>query len=156
MVQYFVNFYEKKSWDHVTKWEPMTSYGESQLNFTGHCIRMPTYEPTNCFVIYESKIRSSLRPGTPRTTYLNQILSSILFGEPIKFETNEIRKMAIKKAEWNQIFIVLNKKKPPDRYSQPKWWWWCNNDYFLYWNLLWREWTENLLASSSSCLLQAF
>ena len=34
-----------------------------QLKFTGHCILMPTNEPTSHFVIYESKIRSSLRPG---------------------------------------------------------------------------------------------
>ena len=34
-----------------------------------------TYDHANRFVIYESKIKSSLRqgPGAPRTTYLNQI-----------------------------------------------------------------------------------
>ena len=48
---------------------------ERQLKFTGHCIRMPTDEPANRFVIYESRIKSSLRPGAPRTTYLNSKLS---------------------------------------------------------------------------------
>ena len=50
---------------------------ERQLKFTGHCIRMPTDEPTNHFVIYESKNRSSLRQGAPRTAYLHQISSHI-------------------------------------------------------------------------------
>ena len=34
-------------------------------------------EPANRFVIYESRIKSSLRLGAPMTTYLNQILSHI-------------------------------------------------------------------------------
>ena len=51
---------------------------EHQLKFTGHCIRITTHKPDNQFVIYESRIRSSLRPVAPRTTYLNQISSDIL------------------------------------------------------------------------------
>ena len=53
---------------------------ERQLKFTGHCIRMPTDERANHFVIYESKTRSSLRPGAPRTTYLHKISSHIIYG----------------------------------------------------------------------------
>ena len=48
------------------------------LKFIGRCIRMPTDQPDNRFVIYESNIGPSLRPGTPKTTYLNQISSKIL------------------------------------------------------------------------------
>ena len=51
---------------------------ERQLKFTGHCIRMPTYEPANQFVIYESRIKFFLRPGALRTAYRNQISSHIL------------------------------------------------------------------------------
>ena len=54
---------------------------EGQLKFIGHCIRMTTDEPTNRFVIYESKIRSSLRPGAPKKTFLNKISSNILSSE---------------------------------------------------------------------------
>ena len=49
-------------------------------------------EPTNRFVIYESKIRSSLRAGKPRTTYLNQISYHILPGEKT-LEANWIRNL---------------------------------------------------------------
>ena len=43
---------------------------ERQLKFTGNCIRMPTVEPANQFVIYESRFRSSLQPEAPMITYL--------------------------------------------------------------------------------------
>ena len=46
---------------------------ERQLKLTAHHIRTPTDERANRFVIYESKIKSSLRTGAPKTTYLNQI-----------------------------------------------------------------------------------
>ena len=42
---------------------------ERQLKFTGHCIRMPTYEPIKRFVLYESKVRPSLRSGAQTRTY---------------------------------------------------------------------------------------
>ena len=69
----------KQSRDHVTNQSLYQVTGqvplhetirERQLKFTGHCIRMPTDEPANRFFIYESRIKSSLRPGAPRTTYL--------------------------------------------------------------------------------------
>ena len=85
---------------------------ERQLKFTGHCIRMvmSTDEPDNIFVISESKIKSSLRPDAPRTTYLNQMSSYILPGDKT-LEANEIRKITVK---WIHIFVVSKKKKPPD------------------------------------------
>ena len=91
---------------------------ERQLKFTGHCIRMPKDEPANRFFIYESRIKSSLRPGAPRTTYLNQISSHILQSGEKSLEAAEIRKMAVKKSEWSQVFVVSKKKKPPDRSSK--------------------------------------
>ena len=118
----------KQSRDHVTNQSLYHLTGqaplcetirERQLKFTGHCIRMPTDEPANRFVIYESKIRASLRSGAPRTTYLHQISSHILPGEKA-LEANEIRKMAVNKSKWSQLFVVSKKKKPPDRSSQPE------------------------------------
>ena len=38
---------------------------EWQLKFKGNCTRMPTDEPVNRFVIYESKVRLSLQPEAP-------------------------------------------------------------------------------------------
>ena len=64
---------------------------ECQLKFTGHCIRMPTDEPANRLVIYESKIRSYLLPGAPRKTYINQISSRSLPGKK-SVEDNELSK----------------------------------------------------------------
>ena len=59
---------------HLTDQAPLR---ERQLKFTGHCICMPTDEPDNRFIIYEFKIRSSFRPGAPRTKYIHQISSHI-------------------------------------------------------------------------------
>ena len=44
--------------------------------------------------------RSGPRQGTPRTTYLNQILPHILPGEKA-LEVNELRKMAMSKSKWS-------------------------------------------------------
>ena len=76
-----------------------------QLKLTGHCIRMPTDEFANRFVIYESKIRSSLQPDAPSTTYLNQISSYTLPGKKT-VEANAIRRMAAKISKWSHIYVV--------------------------------------------------
>ena len=71
---------------------------ERQIKFKVHCIRMPKVEPAKRFVIYESRIKLSLRPGAPKTTYLNQISSHILqSGE----KSLEAGKMAANKSEWS-------------------------------------------------------
>ena len=96
-------------------------------SFTSHCIRTSTDEPANRFVIYQSMIKSSLRSGAPRTTFLNQISSHILQSGEKSLEAGEIRKMAMNKSEWSQLFVVSKKKKPPDRYSKlVRWWWWSS------------------------------
>ena len=33
-------------------------------------------------------------------------------------EAREIRKMAVKKSKWIQLFVVFKKRKPPDRSSK--------------------------------------
>ena len=86
---------------------------ERHLKFTGHCIRMPTDEPAYQFVIYESMIRSFLRPGAPRTKYLNKISSHIQLQSGVKsIKAEEIGKMASEKSDRSQLFVV-SKKKPP-------------------------------------------
>ena len=76
----------KQSRDHVTDQSLYQHTGHSplrelQIKLTGHCIRMQADEPTNRFVIYESKSRSLLRPGVPKATYRSQMSSHILSGE---------------------------------------------------------------------------
>ena len=76
---------------HLTDQAPLReTIRERQLKFTGHLIRMTTDEPANRFFIYESKIRSSILPGSSirssvrsRTTYLNQISPHIIPGKKI-------------------------------------------------------------------------
>ena len=102
-VNFMVNGEDKRrnSTDHVTSQSLYHLTGqaplrERQLKFTRHCIRMPTNEAANRFVIYVSKIRLSLRPCAPRTTYLHQISSHILPGEKTLEANKEITKMAVK------------------------------------------------------------
>ena len=54
---------------------------EWKLKFTVHCIRMPTDEPINRLVLYESKERPSLRPGARTKTYKRQISSHLSVDE---------------------------------------------------------------------------
>ena len=83
-------------------------------------VNMPTDELANRFVIYESMIKTSLRRGAPRTKYLNQISSHILLSGEKSLKAEEIRKMAVKKSEWSQLFVLSKKKKPPDRSDDDK------------------------------------
>ena len=86
-----------------------------QLKFTGHCISMPQDEPANRFFIYLSRIKSSLRSGAPKATYLNQISSHIQQSGEKYLEAGEITKMELNKSEWSHLFVVSKKKKLPDR-----------------------------------------
>ena len=80
-----------------------------QLNFKGHCIGMPIDEPSNRFVIYESKIRLSFRQGAASTNYHHKSLSIILPGEKM-LEANEIKNMAVNKSKRSQLFSCLRRK----------------------------------------------
>ena len=86
---------------------------EHQLKFTGHSICMPKYGPANRFFIYESKIKSSVRPDAPTKTYLNQISPNCLPSDEKALEAK--RKMAVNKSICSQHFVVSKKKKYPDR-----------------------------------------
>ena len=74
----------KQSRDHVTNERLYQRFNhipiremirEPKLKFTSDSIRMPTDEPINCLVLYESKVRPSLRTWQQRRTYRLQILS---------------------------------------------------------------------------------
>ena len=87
---------------------------ERQLNFTGHCIRMADDEPINRFILYESKIRPSLRRGAPRRTYRQQISSYLTPKGEQTLGPEEIRALAKNKDQWRKHFVVPRPKKPPD------------------------------------------
>ena len=76
---------------------------ERLLKFPGHCIRMPTDESINLFVLYESKVRPSLRLEAPTRTYGRQILS--LPGEKT-LKATDIWKIVVNKSACNKHFVV--------------------------------------------------
>ena len=90
---------------------------EWQLKFTGHCIRMPTDEPINRFVLYESKVRPFLRPGAQTRSYRQKISPHLLPSEKA-LGANEIWKIAVNKSDWIKHFVVSKKKKLPDVSSE--------------------------------------
>ena len=64
---------------------------ERHLKFTGQFICMHTNEPTNRFVIYESKIRSYFRPGSPKKTSKSKFAArSTLWRESPRSQRNKI------------------------------------------------------------------
>ena len=70
---------------------------ERQLQFTGHWLLMPKDEPTNIYVIYQSKIRWSNRHGNPGLTYLNQISKYLSTDKTVRFSAEEITNYAMDK-----------------------------------------------------------
>ena len=46
---------------------------ERQLQFIGHCLRMPRDEPANIYALYTSEIATTHRRGRPNRTYLDQV-----------------------------------------------------------------------------------
>ena len=85
---------------------------ERQLKFTDHYIRITTDEPINHFVLHESKVRASLRPGAQTRKYGQQISSHLLPGEKA-LEITEIWKMAVNKSAWNKHFVKEKKASRP-------------------------------------------
>ena len=82
------------------------------IKFTGHCIRMPTDETTNYYFLLW--IQDHVNYSTK-----DDISQSIFVPYSIWRENAQsLRKMAMKKYEWSQIFVVSWKKEPRDRSSQ--------------------------------------
>ena len=62
----------------------------SQLQFTGHCLRMPNDEPANIYVTSQSKIRRSHHTGNPDVTYLDQISKYLSTDKTVRFSAEGI------------------------------------------------------------------
>jgi len=83
---------------------------ERQLQFIGHCLRMPIDDPTNIYALYTSNIKSNRR-GRGRKTYLDQV-SEYLCDVRKGLSLAEIVKYAKDKEEW-RTFVAAPKQ--PDR-----------------------------------------
>ena len=59
---------------------------------------IPTDEPDNQSLIYESRIMSSRRPAAPRTTYLNKKSTHILQSVQKDHEAKEKRNLSVNKS----------------------------------------------------------
>jgi hypothetical protein len=80
-----------------------------QLQFTGHCLRMPPDEPANIYSIYKSNTRDVGKRGRPDKIYLDQIaeyLSESVGGKP---NADEITKWAKTKEFWKKLVVAPNK-----------------------------------------------
>ena len=97
----------------------------SQLKFTGHCIRMPTDEPANRYVIYESSIRaiSSTRSTKNDLNQSNFVENSTNWRESTWGQRDK-KDGGIKIWVEPTLFKVSKKKKAPDTSSKPARWWW--------------------------------
>ena len=86
---------------------------ERQLQFTGHCLRMPNDEPANSYALYTSNIKSNLR-GRGRKTYLDQVSEYLGIGNDGEKNSaaNEIVKHAKDKSIWKKLVAA---PKQPDR-----------------------------------------
>ena len=81
-----------------------------QLQFTGHCLRMPKNEPANIYVIYQNKIRQSNRCGNPGLTYFEQMSIYLSIDKTVRFLTEGITNYAKDKHLWKLSIAVY---KPP-------------------------------------------
>jgi hypothetical protein len=90
-----------------------TTIRERQLQFVGHCLRMPSNEPANIFAIYSHSGRP-LPTGRPCKRYIEQISNHIWPGETT-IDVNQITRWAKDKTQWAGIISGNKKpKKPPD------------------------------------------
>ena len=93
---------------HMTDEHPISEmiHEQQHLGFTRHCLCMPNDEPTNIYVLYQSKIRYSNHHGNPGLTYLNQISKYLSTNKTVRFSAGEIANYAKDKQLWNPSIAV--------------------------------------------------
>jgi hypothetical protein len=79
---------------------------ERQLQFTGHCLRMDTNEPTNIYALYNGSGTTSHRRGAPKRSYISQIATHICPQRVLKLSAIDIQGYAKKKEAWSKIIAV--------------------------------------------------
>ena len=85
---------------------------ERQLQFTGHCLRMPTDEPANMYVLYSSNVADTHRRGRGRQTYTDQVSAYLCRDKKIGFCAAEIAAYAKDKSTWRKL---VSAPYQPDR-----------------------------------------
>ena len=78
---------------------------ERQLQFIGHCLRMPSDEPANIYALYASNKAVKNRRGPGRQTNLNP-------EQSLRFTADEIAMYAKDKSAWKKLVAA---PKKPDR-----------------------------------------
>lgn len=87
---------------------------ERQLQFIGHCLRMPSEEPANIYALYTSQVAASHRRGRGNLSFLAQISSYLCSDSRIKLTAAEIAKYAKDKSNWNKL-VAAPPTRGPDR-----------------------------------------
>ena len=83
---------------------------DRQLQFTGHCLRMPNDEPANIYALYSSSSTSLRRRG--KRNYIDQISAHLCSDRQVSFTAADIAKYAKDKSRWKKFVVV---PKQPDR-----------------------------------------
>jgi hypothetical protein len=82
---------------------------ERQLQFVGHCLRMPEDEPANIYAIYTSNVGKPKQRGKPKISYYDQIAHYLCPDRKIKLSKDEIRKLAQTRGEWKSFIVAPNR-----------------------------------------------
>ena len=85
---------------------------ERQLQFIGHCLRMPSDEPANIYALYTSNKAVKNRRGPGRQTYINQVSANLNPEQSLRFTADEIAMYAKDKSTWKKLVAA---PKQPDR-----------------------------------------
>jgi hypothetical protein len=80
---------------------------ERQLQFTGHCLRMPNDEPANVYVLYKPALAQTSKRGPSRRTYLEQISTHLSSDRSLT--ATQIAEYAKDKQTWFNLIVVPKK-----------------------------------------------
>jgi hypothetical protein len=82
---------------------------DRQLQFTGHCLRMPADEPSNILALYPTSSTSACSREGPYVTQIAKYICT--FKKSDQLNATEITKYAKDKAEW---FKIIGAPHKPD------------------------------------------
>ena len=82
-----------------------------QLQFTGHCLRMPIDEPANIYALYSSRI-ANRRDAKTAHSYVDQIANHLCKDKQLKITADEITRYAQDRLQWSSFVAALKKPDP--------------------------------------------
>ena len=83
---------------------------ERQLQFVGHCLRIPEDEPSKIYIMNQSKLNEIKPVGKPRTTQYDKIVSYLSKDKMVKPTFEEMNKWPINRSDWK--LLVATPQKP--------------------------------------------